>query len=110
MFRDGQAADIVITLTREYQDRMADALKLLEGKGMTNLSADDNSSVVEGTIDYAQLTAIEELDCVAYVRRVMVYNVDYPAGHPRDYNEKLKDLSDHLPPQQNQRKMGKNYP
>lgn len=81
---DATIADIVVCLTSAYADRLDDAVAQLKAVGMEVCSADDDNSVVEGTINADQLGALRELDCVSYVRNVFTYIADYPPGDPRD--------------------------
>jgi hypothetical protein len=109
MSRDAQITDITITLKKAFEDRLHDALEMLKAAGLDVSNADDDTSVIEGSVEISRLTIVEGLECVEYVRRVMTYNVDYPAGDPRDRNGCIDGACDDTPPQIN-RKMGKSYP
>src|SRR5207247_252087 len=60
------------------------AVEKLKTVGMESRSADDDTSVVEGSIDSCRLEELEKLDCVDYVRKVFSYDANYPPGDPRD--------------------------
>jgi hypothetical protein len=109
MQRDAEVCDVTVILKREYEDRMAEAVEQLKKAGMQVRNADDDNSVVEGSIDSCNIHALEQLDAVQYVRKVMTYNAEYPAGDPRDKNQGMGATPDDEPPP-TQRKMGKRYP
>lgn len=109
MSRDAQIVDVTITLKKAFEDRLQDAVEMLKSAGMEIRTADDDISVIEGSVEISRLVIVEGLDCVEYVRRVMTYNVDYPAGDPRDVNGCIDGSCDETPRQINW-KMGKNYP
>jgi hypothetical protein len=81
---DANISDIVVVLDRRWEDRLAEALATLKEHGMEVRDADDDNSVVEGTIESYKLHELEKLDCVDYVRRVFSYDANYPPGDPRD--------------------------
>jgi hypothetical protein len=81
---DANISDIVVVLDPAYEHRLADALAILKEHGMEVRDADDDNSVVEGTIDSSRLHALEHLECVDYVRRIFSYDANYPPGDPRD--------------------------
>ena len=81
---DAIISDIVVVLDKAYEDRLADAVAMLKSMGMEIRSADDDNSVVEGTIDESRVHDIEKLKCVDYVRKVFTYYANFPPGDPRD--------------------------
>lgn len=81
---DANISDIVVILTRTYEARLPEAVQQLKNSGMEVARADDDNSVVEGSIDSSRLHELEKLDCVNYVRRVFSYDANYPPGDPRD--------------------------
>ena len=81
---DAIISDIVVVLDKAYEERLADAVATLKSCGMEVRSADDDNSVVEGTIDDCRVHELEKLECVDYVRKVFTYYANYPPGDPRD--------------------------
>ena len=81
---DAIISDIVVVLDKAYEERLADAVNMLKACGMEVRSADDDNSVVEGTIDAGRVHDLEKLECVDYVRKVFTYYANYPPGDPRD--------------------------
>ena len=81
---DAIISDIVVTLDKAYEERLAEAVGMLKSVGMEIRSADDDNSVVEGTIDNVHMHALEQLECVEYVRKVFTYHANFPPGDPRD--------------------------
>jgi hypothetical protein len=81
---DAEITEIVVVLTAAYENRMADAVAKLKAAGMEIDGTDEENDIVEGTIESYQLDGLRKLDCVNYVRTVMTYIADYPAGDPRD--------------------------
>ena len=109
MPRDAEISDVTIILKREYEDRMPEALEALKRAGMEVRSADENTSVVEGSIETCHVHGLEHLPAVQYVRKVMTYHVEFPEGDPRDRNKGMGASPDDLPPT-TQRRLGKRYP
>lgn len=81
---DAIISDIVVVLDKAYEERLADAVAILKATGMEVRSADDDNSVVEGTIETDLVHALEKLECVDYVRKVFTYYANFPPGDPRD--------------------------
>jgi hypothetical protein len=81
---DARVSDIIVTLDKKYEDRLNDAVNTLKKAGVDVRDADDDNSVVEGTIDAGKVRGLEKLDCVDYVRTVFTYDANYPPGDPRD--------------------------
>ena len=83
-FVDAIISDIVVVLDKAYEERLNDAIAMLKSFGMEIRSADDDNSVVEGTIEESRVHALEKLECVDYVRKVFTYYANFPPGDPRD--------------------------
>ena len=81
---DAIYAEIVVILDAAYEERLDDAVEMLKRAGMTVENADDDQSVVCGQIDMVYLHAVEQLECVDYVRKVFTYDANFPPGDPRD--------------------------
>jgi hypothetical protein len=81
---DANISDIFVILSRAYEERLPEAVQQLKNVGMDISKADDDNSVVEGSIDSGRLHELEKLDCVGYVRRVFSYDANFPPGDPRD--------------------------
>jgi len=81
---DAFVTEVVVVLDKAYEDRLKDALDQLKALGLEVISADDDNSVIEGTIDASKVGAMEKLECVDYVRKVFTYAANYPPGDPRD--------------------------
>ena len=81
---DAAYAEILVILDAAYEERLADAVKMLKDAGMTVDSADDDNSTVSGQIELEKVHGLEKLDCVDYVRKVFTYNANFPPGDPRD--------------------------
>jgi hypothetical protein len=109
MYRDAYITEVMITLKGTYGDRMEEALKQLRGVGMHVDNADQDMSMVEGSIEAGSVHALEQLDAVQYVRKMHTYAAEYPAGDPRDRNKDEGKTSDVLPPAPT-RRLGKRYP
>ena len=81
---DATFSDVVVILSAGYEDRLGEAVALLQQIGMEVSNADDDHSVIEGVIDVTKLKELEALPCVDYVRRVFTYDANFPPGDPRD--------------------------
>ncbi len=81
---DATYAEILVILDVAFEERINDAVEMLKAAGMSVDSADDDSSVVGGQVDVAQLHTLEHLACVDYVRKVFTYDANFPPGDPRD--------------------------
>ena len=81
---DAIISDIVVVLDRAYEERLADAVAILKAHGMEVRSANDDTSVVEGTIAEDRVHDLQKLECVDYVRKVFTYHANFPPGDPRD--------------------------
>ncbi|HEY7086667.1 MAG TPA: hypothetical protein VH518_01180 [Tepidisphaeraceae bacterium] len=81
---DAAISDVVITLDKKYGDKVGEAVNTLKKAGLEVRDANEDNSVVEGTIDVGKVHDLEKLDCVDYVRTVFTYLANYPPGDPRD--------------------------
>jgi len=109
MPRDAELCDVTVILKKAYEDKMPQAIEQLKKAGLDVRSADDDNSVVEGSIESCHLHALEHLDPVQYVRKTMTYNTEFPAGDPRDRNQGMGSTPDDEPPP-TCRRLGKRYP
>src|SRR3954470_2664517 len=109
MHRDAEVCDVTVILKQAYEDKLQEAVDQLKKAGLKVESADDDNSVVEGSIESCNVHALEHLDCVQYVRKTMTYNTEYPAGDPRDRNQGMGSTPDDEPPPTS-RRLGKRYP
>jgi len=109
MQRDAEVCDVMVILKADYEDKMAEAVEQLKKAGMVVRNTDDDKSVVEGSLESCNVQALEHCNCVQYVRKVMTYNAEYPAGDPRDKNQGMGATPDDEPPPTS-RRMGKRYP
>jgi hypothetical protein len=109
--RDAYITEVMVTLKGTYADRLAEAVKQLQGAGLHVDHADDDNSMVEGSIDAGKASALEKLDCVQYVRKMHTYAAEFPKGDPRDVNHDANvspDCVDRECPPRGRR--WKNYP
>jgi hypothetical protein len=83
---DARISDVVVTLDKRWENKLDEALDMLKKVGMEISGADDDNSVVEGTIDVCKVYELQKLDAVDYVRTVFTYDAEYPPGDPRDTN------------------------
>jgi hypothetical protein len=81
---DAVISEIVVILDKAYEDRLKEAMQILQDAGMKIRSADDDNSVIEGEIEESKVHALEKLPAVDYVRKVFTYYANYPPGDPRD--------------------------
>jgi len=81
---DGNFSDIVVVLDKRWENDLNGAVAHLKNCGMEICNADDDNSVVEGSIETHKVHDLEKLDCVDYVRKVISYDVNFPPGDPRD--------------------------
>ena len=81
---DANISDIVVVLDKRWENDLNGALEHLKKCGMEVDTADDDNSVVEGSIETYKVHDLEKLDCVDYVRKVFSYDANYPPGDPRD--------------------------
>ena len=81
---DAEMADVVITLHEVWVDKIDEALLRLAEVGLDVTNVDRSTGVVEGSLDVARMPSIQALEMVAYIRKVIEYDVNYPPGDPRD--------------------------
>ena len=81
---DAAFAEIVVIVDVAYEERLPEAVAMLEQAGMTVSSADDENSVINGQVELSKRHALEQLRCVEYVRTVFTYHANFPPGDPRD--------------------------
>ena len=81
---DANISDVVVVLDKRWEEKLPEAVDNLKKCGMEVRDADDDNSVVEGSIETYKVHDLEKLDCVDYVRKVFSYDANYPPGDPRD--------------------------
>lgn len=81
---DARISDIIVTLDRRWENKLDEAIEILKKAGLDVRDANDDNSIVEGTIDVCKVHELEKLDAVDYVRTVFTYSADFPPGDPRD--------------------------
>jgi hypothetical protein len=92
--RDAEISDIVVILDKRFENNLQGAVDCLKSAGMEIRAADDDNSVIEGSIDAAKVPELQKLDCVDYVRTVFTYFADYPPGDPRDQDNEPREEDD----------------
>lgn len=85
---DAEMADIVVTLTEAWAEKIDEAVERMQTLGLDVTSIDRAAGVVEGAIDLHHLHAIQKLESVSYVRKMLEYGANYPPGDPRDRDGK----------------------
>jgi hypothetical protein len=108
--RDAEMAAVTVTLKGAYAERLGEALEQLKAAGLHVTAADDERSVVEGTLPAALAHHLKDLDCVEYVRHVTSWTADYPAGDPRDVPSQSIETREDEQWTARHRKLGKRYP
>lgn len=83
---DARISDVMVTLDKRFKN--GEAIEQLKKAGLEIADPGDGQAVIEGLIDVNKVRDLEKLDCVDYVRTVFTYWADYPAGDPRDTNDK----------------------
>ncbi|HMB95334.1 MAG TPA: hypothetical protein VKK61_04775 [Tepidisphaeraceae bacterium] len=73
---NARISEVIITLTPKYDDTIAEAAAILKKAGVKIDNADDDNSVIEGTVDVGKVKDLEKLDCVNYVRTVFTYDAE----------------------------------
>ncbi len=84
---DARISDVIITLDKRWENKLDEAVSQLKKVGVEVERADDENSIVEGTVDVRHVRDLEKLDCVDYVRTVFTYDAEFPPGDPRDTNK-----------------------
>jgi hypothetical protein len=82
--QDAEITEIVVVLEKIFENRLHEAVEILKAAGMDVFSSDEEDNVVEGAIESVKLVEIQKIPGVNYVRSVLTYIADYPAGDPRD--------------------------
>lgn len=86
---DAIISEITVILDARYTDdaKTDEAVRLLKEQGMRVENVDYDSSVIDGTIEQARVHALQQLECVDYVRTTFTYYADFPTGDPRDTDD-----------------------
>jgi hypothetical protein len=82
--RDAEITEIVVVIHEQFCKRLNEAVEKLKQLGVEIFSFDCDEGVINGSIETYKLPELEKVDCVNYVRPVMTYIADYPAGDPRN--------------------------
>jgi hypothetical protein len=82
--QDAEITEIVVVLDKVFENRVQEAVELLKAAGMDVFSSDEEDNVVQGAIESIKVSSIQLIPGVNYVRSVLTYIADYPAGDPRD--------------------------
>jgi len=82
--RDAEITEVVVVIHESYADRLGEAATKLTAFGVEVFSTDEDEGIVNGAIETFKLPELEKLEFVNYVRSVMTYIADYPAGDPRN--------------------------
>jgi len=85
---DIEMTEVTVILDVRWEDKLADAVVILQSAGLRIIEADDDKSVVHGDIPSDKVHDLEKLDCVDYVRRVFTWCAEFPKGDPRDRNNR----------------------
>ncbi len=86
-FCDAQMSDVTVVLDKRWEDNLSGAVDHLKQAGLDVRSADDDNSVVEGTIESQKVNDLQKLECVDYVRTTFTWVADYPVGDARDKDQ-----------------------
>ena len=81
---DAERAEVVVMLDELGDEDFQKLLKELEGLGMEVYKVDRDEDLIDGSVDLSRLEDLKRVPHVRYVRNVLTYTVDYPAGDPRD--------------------------
>jgi hypothetical protein len=84
---DAYMSDVTVVLDKRWENDLAGAVKMLQDAGLQVRNADDDNSVVEGTIETSKVHDLQKLDAVDYVRTTFSWIADYPCGDPRDLDK-----------------------
>lgn len=82
--RDAEVCEVVVVIDASFANRLGHAVEKLRAVGMEVISTDEDEGIVSGCIEAYKVATLEKLEGVNYVRTVMTYIADYPAGDPRD--------------------------
>jgi hypothetical protein len=85
-YSDAIMSDIVVVVddTVSDFDALAEQLKQI---GVTIEEIDHDNGVIEGTVIATQVTTIQKINGVKYVRSVFTYEADFPVGDPRNQDK-----------------------
>ena len=81
---DAYLSDVVVVLDDLTNEQTQQVVAQLAAAGLEVSRVDDDSSVVEGTIESYKVHALKDVPRVRYVRSVFTYDANYPPGDPRD--------------------------
>ena len=81
---DAEMADVVITIHELWVDKIDEAAHRLAEIGLDVQTIDRTAGVIQGSIDLLYFAALQALEPVSYVRKVIEYGVNFPPGDPRD--------------------------
>ena len=81
---DAERAEVVVMLDELKDDELEQVLKDLQALGMEVYKVDRDEDLIDGSVDTSRLADLKGVAHVRYVRNVLTYTVDYPAGDPRD--------------------------
>jgi len=70
--RRPKSGDVTVILKQAYKDKMPEAVEQLKKAGLEVRSADDNNSVIEGSLETCNVHSLEKCDCVQYVRKGLI--------------------------------------
>ncbi|MGD0390207.1 MAG: hypothetical protein ABSC42_14770 [Tepidisphaeraceae bacterium] len=90
--QDAELSDVVVVLVDEPGMTTQDAANKLRDLGLAVSDIDEDDDVVQGTIETAKITLLEQLEFVKHVRSVFNYMADYPPGDPRNLDRDNDDL------------------
>ena len=89
--RDAEMTEVVVVLDDLNDEQTQRVVGQLQRAGLEVSKVDNDQSVVEGTVDSAKVHDLKHVEHVRYVRSVLSYTVDYPAGDPRDQDGTEQD-------------------
>jgi hypothetical protein len=85
---DIEMTEVTVILDVRWENKLEEAVAILQTAGLRVIDACDDSSVVNGDIPSEKLHDLEKLDCVDYVRRVFTWSAEFPKDDPRDRNNR----------------------
>jgi hypothetical protein len=94
--RDVEMSDVIIVFDDIAAGKIDEVVLQLKHLSLFVESIDYDNGVVEGTIESAKITILETVPAVKYVRGVLTYVADYPAGDPRNLDEDDR-ADEHIP-------------
>ena len=81
---DAYLSEVMVVLEELTHEQTQEAVARLAAAGLEVSRVDDESSVVEGTIESFKVHALKDVPSVRYVRSVFTYDANFPPGDPRD--------------------------